>query len=169
MVKIILIGAKMIELKRDKLFFTFPEVHPDARLEITFHRTLRIPDDGDTYPLPPGLGSFPLRHVDDFAKNVPKKWVEHGGVMLPMYQSEALWISFESKYLDRHRTEYPFAIKIATGKVNAVTGTTWINTLSGNPQDYVVIPQQPWLDGYCVEKKTYQAICRNAAWSRIFR
>jgi hypothetical protein len=23
--------------------------------------------------------------------------------------------------------------------------------LSRNPQDYLVVPKQPWLDGYCVE------------------
>jgi hypothetical protein len=33
-------------------------------LNITFLRTLRIPDDGKTYPLPPGLGRFPVRRVD---------------------------------------------------------------------------------------------------------
>jgi hypothetical protein len=31
-----------------------------------FQRTLRIPDDGKLYPLPPGLGSFPLRHLQDY-------------------------------------------------------------------------------------------------------
>lgn len=142
----------MIELKHDGLIFSFPEVHPDARLQVTFQRTLRIPDDDGTYPLPPGLGCFPLRHVDDYAENVPRNWIEHGGVMLPMYQSEALWINFDSKYLDRHRTEYPFAVKIATGKVNAVTGDIWKNNLNYNPQDYIVVPEQPWLDGYSVEK-----------------
>lgn len=30
------------------------------RFAVSFHRTLRIPDDGRTYPLPPGLGMFPL-------------------------------------------------------------------------------------------------------------
>jgi hypothetical protein len=78
----------MIELKHDSLVFTFPEVHPDAKLKIDFQRTLRIPDDDKDYPLPPGLGRFPLRHVDDYSKTVPAKWIEHGGVMLPMYQSE---------------------------------------------------------------------------------
>lgn len=72
--------------------------------------------------------------------------------MFPMYQSEALWINFESKFLDRHRTEYPFAVKIATGKINAVTGDKWKNEPHRNPQDYIVVPEQPWLDGYCVEK-----------------
>ena len=56
----------MIELKSDGLVFSFPEVHPDATLRVEFERTLRIPDDGRDYPLPPGLGNFPLRHVDDF-------------------------------------------------------------------------------------------------------
>jgi len=36
-------------------------------LAITFQRTLRIPDDGKTYPLPASLGTFPLRPIDDFS------------------------------------------------------------------------------------------------------
>ena len=45
----------MIELKNDSMVFTFPEVHPDAKLTIDFQRTLRIPDDGKDYPLRPPL------------------------------------------------------------------------------------------------------------------
>jgi hypothetical protein len=142
----------MIELKRDSLVFNFSNVHPDANLKIDFQRTLRIPDDGEDYPLPPGLGRFPLKHVDDFADNVPQNWIEHGGVILPMYQSEALWLNFTSTFIDENDTEYPFAIKIATGKINAITGAEWSNTLNGKPQDYLVVPEQPWLDGYCAEK-----------------
>lgn len=142
----------MIELRDDSLRFSFPEVHPGARLTIDFQRTLRIPDDGKEYPLPPGLGSFPLRHVDDFAKRIPPPWIRHGGVMLPMYQSEAMWLCFNANAVDGHWVPYPFAIKIATGKINAVTGEEWSAGLGRKPQDYVVAPQQPWLDGYCVEK-----------------
>jgi len=94
----------MIELKHDSLIFSFPELHPEARLSIDFQRTLRIPDDGKDYPLPPGLGQFPMKHVDDYADNVPSCWIEHGGVMLPMYQSEALWLNFDSDYLPDHDT-----------------------------------------------------------------
>lgn len=136
----------MIELRNDSLAFSFPEVHADARLEVEFQRTLRIPDDGKSYPLPPGLGRFPLRHVDDFAGRIPAEWVQHGGVMLPMYQAEALWINFRSP------TGYPFAVKVATGKINAVTGESWRDGLNRGPQDYVAVPGQPWLDGYVVEK-----------------
>ncbi len=139
----------MIELNHDSLRFRFPEVHERAEVRIDFQRTLRIPDDGKEYPLPAGLGRFPVRHVDDFAERVPANWLEHGGVMLPMYQSEALWINFSGS---RFSGSYPFAIKVAAGKINAVTGKRWSDGLNRGPQDYVVVPEQPWLDGYCVEK-----------------
>ena len=134
----------MIILENDRLEFRFPDVHEAARCSIEFQRTLRIPDDGKDYPLPPGLGSFPLRHVDDHAARLPEAWRRRGGVMTPMHQAEALWISFHSRY--------PFAVKVATGKVCAITGDSWVDHLNNDPQDYVVLPDQPWLDGYCVEK-----------------
>ena len=142
----------MIELIQDQLVFSFPQVWPDARLTVSFQRTLRIPDDGRTYPLPPGLGRFPLRHVDDHHDRLPASWVEHGGVMTPMYQSEALWLSFQSDYLGDRGTSYPFAVKIAAGKIDAVTGQDYAPGLGSRPQDYLVVPTQPWLDGYAVEK-----------------
>ncbi len=82
----------MIELNNDHLAVSFPELPLQPRLTIDFQRTLRIPDDGKNYPLPPGLGSFPLRHIDDYAARVPAKWLDRGGVLLPMWQSEALWL-----------------------------------------------------------------------------
>lgn len=136
----------MITLEHDRLRFRFPDVHEDAQLSLDFQRTLRIPDDAKTYPLPPGLGAFPLRHVDDFAANVGEAWLTRGGVMLPMYQAEAMWIAFTSD------TGYPFAVKIAAGKINAVTGNSWASGLDRDPQNYVVVPGQPWLDGFAVAK-----------------
>jgi hypothetical protein len=135
----------MIELKSDGLVFAFPEVHPESVIRMDFMRTLRIPDDGKTYFLPPGLGTFPLRHVDDFKDRVPPAWAVHGGVMLPMYQAEALWLNFHTHF----DTPYPFLIRIGTGKINAVTGKLWSDRVGWNPQDYVVAPKQLWLDGYC--------------------
>ena len=136
----------MILLDRDCLRFRFDAVHRDAVCEIEFQRTLRIPDDGNNYPLPPGLGRFPLRHLDDYAERVPTNWHRRGGVVAPMYQAEALWINFSSEQ------NYPFAIKVGTGKRCAITGDEWCNHVNSDPQDYLVIPEQPWLDGYCVEK-----------------
>ena len=134
----------MIELRNDMLVCRFPEVHADAVCHIGFQRTLRIPDDNRDYPLPPGLGRFPLRHVDDHLDSAPESWGRHGGVFLPMYQAEALWLHFD--------TEYPMAVKVAAGKIDALTGDDWINELSPHRQDYLVIPDQPWLDGFSVGK-----------------
>lgn len=136
----------MIELRDDALSISFPEVHQDAVMRIDFQRTLRLPDDGRTYPLPAGLGRFPLRHVDDYASRVPPQWIEHGGVLLPMYQAEALWLNFTGS------NGYPFAVRVGTGKIDAATGEPWRDGLGRDPQNYLVIPSQPWLDGYCVEK-----------------
>ena len=140
----------MITLESNRLSFRFPEVHDEARCSIEFERTLRIPDDGKDYFLPPGLGSFPLRHLEDYAGRLPEDWLQRGGVLAPMHQAEALWIRFETG--SRRSLDYPFAVKIATGKICALTGDDWANHLNRDPQDYVVLPEQPWLDGYCVEK-----------------
>ncbi|MBO9539721.1 hypothetical protein J7643_03915 [bacterium] len=108
---------------------------------VDFQRTLRIPDDGIVYPLPPGLSRFPVRRVDDYLDRVPPAWREHGGVFIPMYQREALWLCFGGSYWKPH------AVKIAIGKINVVTGRGWAQPLEESPQDYLVCPDQPWLDG----------------------
>lgn len=107
---------------------------------VTFQRTLRIPAEGE-YPLPPGLGPFPLRRVSDFADRVPEDWRRRGGVLLPIYQREAMWLSFQAPHWRPH------ALQIAVGKVNAVSGEPWSDELQDDPQGYVVVPNQPWLDG----------------------
>jgi hypothetical protein len=142
----------MIELKSYKLVVSFPELPLQPQLTIDFQRTLRIPDDGKDHPLPPGLGSFPLRHIDDYAGRVPAGWLKRGGVLVPMWQAEALWLCFHTPHIRGRSNGYPFAIKIATGKISAITGEPWQPGLSRNPQNYLVAPEQPWLDGYCVEK-----------------
>lgn len=76
----------MIELAQNQLVFHFPEIHEDARCTVEFQRTLRIPDDNREYALPPGLGRFPICHVDDHKNKVPEDWITRGGVFLPMYQ-----------------------------------------------------------------------------------
>lgn len=134
----------MIYLEGSELRFDFRSVHPSARCDITFQRTLRLPDDNREYPLPPGLGDFPLFHLEDYAEKVPKHWSGRGGVFFPMCQAEAMWLHFSG--------QYPVAVKVAAGKINAVSGKPWRDELSDSPQDYAVVPGQPWLDGFCVDK-----------------
>ena len=139
----------MITLEADRLHFRFPGVHARAHASIMFQRTLRIPDDKASHPLPPGLGHFPLRHVDDYGSRLPAEWLRRGGVLMPMHQAEAMWIRFNVRST---APAFPFAVKVATGKICAVSGEMWTEHLNRDPQDYVVIPHQPWIDGYCVEK-----------------
>lgn len=141
----------MITLENDELVFRFPEVHEHAICRIGFQRTLRIPDDGKAYPLPAGLKRFGLHHIDDHAPNLHSSLVKRGGIIMPMWQAEAMWLDFTSP-THAGSSGYPFAIKIATGKINAITGEEWTSSLTSQPQDYMVLPTQPWLDGYCVEK-----------------
>lgn len=135
----------MIELEHHTLRFSFPEIHRDAHCGIRFIRTLRIPDDDREYPLPPGFSTFPLKHVHDCAGDLPASWGRHGGIFLPMYQAEAMWLDFSGNY--------PMAARIAAGKVSALTGERWQDELCEGPdQDYLVIPEQPWLDGFFAGK-----------------
>lgn len=111
------------------------------RLSVSFQRTLRIPSDEGSYPLTPGLDTFPVHLVEDYLDRVPDAWKEHGGVFIPMYQREALWLAF-------HAVEWkPNAVKIGVGLINAVSGEPWDEELHRDPQDYLVCPDQPWLDG----------------------
>ena len=116
-------------------------VRVGARFAMSFQRTLRIPDDGRAYPLPPGLGRLPILRVADYLDRVPRAWRDCGGVFIPMYQREALWLGFHAAAWK------PNAVKIAVGKVNAISGKPDDKLLHADHQDYVVCPDQPWLDG----------------------
>jgi hypothetical protein len=117
---------------------------------VSFHRTLRLPDDGRTYPLPPGLGVFPLLRVETYADRLPPAWRERGGACIAMYQREALWLGFHGASWS------PNAVKIGLGEINALSGQPFDCKLRDALQDYVIVPEQPWLDGI----KTGQGVVR---------
>jgi hypothetical protein len=123
-------GRAPVKIVRDRLVL--------GPVKVEFQRTLRIPETG-LHPLPPGLGRFPLRRVADYPDTAPTEWLTRGGVMLPIYQREAMWLSFNASE--------PAALQVGVGKVCAVSGLPWIEHLVGDPQNYVALPDQPWLDG----------------------
>ncbi|AZG47122.1 hypothetical protein [Gordonia insulae] len=126
------------------LAFSFPEVHDNANLTISFIRTLRVPDDETTYGLPPGLGSFELVAAGN-CRSAPAHW-DAGHVVLPMWQSEASWINFSAVY--------PFLVRIGVGGINAVTGEPLSADIDFATEDYVEVPIQPWLDGFRTDPHT---------------
>lgn len=127
-----------VKIKDNKIYMG----EKNKELIITFQRTLRVPDDGKIYPLPSSCGKFPVKKIEDYKENVPNSWLMTGGVFIPMYQLEALWINFD---LTDHY--HPKAVKIATGKICTVTGNKWKNQLS-KEQDYYCVPPQKWSDGF---------------------
>lgn len=112
---------------------------------VSFVRTLRIPQDGRTYALPAGFGKLPIYRVSDYADKVPPRWLETGGFFIPLYQREALYLEFEGV------PWRPTIAKVAVGMVNAITGKAFNVPLRAHSQDYVVIPNQQWLDGINAE------------------
>jgi len=108
-------------------------------LRVSFQRTVRVPETG-VHDLPAGFGGFPLRRVRHYPDTAPAEWLTRGGVMLPIHPFEAMWMSFDA--------EEPTAVQVGTGKTCAVTGAAWSDELVEEPQNYVAVPTQPWLDGF---------------------
>jgi hypothetical protein len=139
---------------------------------IRLFRTLRVPDNGREYPLPPvramavcyrrfsphttaGARHIPARACAGACgaatrRNYRPRWPSYGSVSpgaavedtqadaaQPMYQSEALWMSFVGSSA--------CAIKVYAGGVNAITGRRADDEREDGGQDYVAVPQQPWL------------------------
>jgi hypothetical protein len=134
----------------------------DGELVIRFHRTLRLPENGEVHKLPANLGLLSLNPLSKIAPRMMKSGNESlidmakkGGVFFPLYQREAMWLRFTSSK--------PFAIRIFAGGVNAISGSLW-NTCpqmtKTNPytyaeeKDYVAVPPQLWLDGFAVNQQT---------------
>jgi hypothetical protein len=75
-------------------------------------------------------------------------------------EREALWISFhEEGEWRRTSKRIPFAIRIYTGGINAISGepmrpnmATFLKAMNGvrPKQDYLVFPDQRWIDGTTV-------------------
>ena len=85
-------------------------IHIGERFSVSFQRTLRIPDDGKVYPLPPGLGAFPIHSAAEYWVRVPPTWLTQNDYFIPMYQREALWLGFDGANWQ------PNAVKIAITK-----------------------------------------------------
>ena len=104
------------------------------RLTVSFHRTLRLPEDSSTYPLPPGLGLLPVTMQSETGVDKPN-------FLVPLYRREALWLGFSAAAWK------PNAVKVIAGGINAVSGLPDEGAGLDEQQNYVVCPDQPWLDG----------------------
>ena len=89
---------------------------------------------------PPGLGDFPIRRVEDHPRTAPEE-------MAGARRCDAPRVSARGDVADFGGSTEPAALQVGVGKVCAVSGKPWSGTLARDPQNYVVLPRQPWLDG----------------------
>ena len=89
--------------------------------------------------------------------------------MLHAVEREAMWLRFTSNK--------QFAIRIYIGGVNAITGEPMIPNMAtllkrqngiGKKQDYVVVPEQPWLDGIATSPGVVKQFVAVPLWIGIF-
>jgi tetratricopeptide (TPR) repeat protein len=124
------------------------KINVGTNTSISFRRTLRVPEDGREYPLPADLGTLPIYRIEEYADKVPPHWLDEGGFFIPLYQREALFIQFGGV------PWRPNIAKVAVGRINAITGKPYDENIRRHEQDYVVMPDQKWLDGINTGKDT---------------
>lgn len=110
----------------------------DDSLRLGLQRTLRVPTRGGPYPLPPALGRLDV--WSGAALEGPER--PPADFVVPLHLHEALWLQFRGRAPEQH------AVRAAAGGVDALTGEPWGLALQAVPQNYIVCPYQPWLDGF---------------------
>lgn len=92
------------------------------------------------------LDKVPLYPVADYIDKLPPSIVQRGGYLAPMYQREAIWMSFSASS--------GAAMKISVGGINAITGLPKDHDVEAESmqQDYIC-SSQPWLDGVCTSPR----------------
>jgi len=125
-----------------------------SELEISFNRTLRLPEDGKLHNQPVRLGKVSVNNIAGISGKLEASgnqslidMARKGGVFFPLYQREAMFLSFKAH-------QDAFAVRVFAGGVNAVSGLPWNSHVDSKVavQDYLCIPPQQYLDGVCVGK-----------------
>ncbi|KAF4333900.1 integral membrane protein [Fusarium beomiforme] len=127
-----------------------------AELEITFHRTLRLPEEGELHYQSHRLCHIPVMGIASISRQLQNSsnasltnMARKGGVFFTLYQREPMFLSFKA-------TSDSFAIRSLVGGVNAISGLPWNSPVPRqlSKQDYLYVPTQKYLDGIAVGKKT---------------
>ncbi|KAJ7841364.1 hypothetical protein B0H14DRAFT_2586961 [Mycena olivaceomarginata] len=110
-----------------------------------FHRTLRVPESSNQTPsqLPPDLGQYPLLPISNLEEaRLPVSMRGKGGFIMPMFNKEALWISFAGS------SGNAVKVSLHLPGVNVVSGSFYkALTPLAIEQDYLITGPQTRLDG----------------------
>lgn len=128
--------TKRLDTESSRIEIIDGDASTGSTLEISLDRTLRVPEDGTIYNVPALFSPFPLFSVDEFAKTLPADMVRKNGLVIPMFQREAISLNF---YAPQSAS---FAVKALAGTVNTVTGAVKNAKHDTKPQDYILAPSQ---------------------------
>jgi hypothetical protein len=116
-------------------------------MNITVHRTVRLPESDKAASLPPNFGNIQAYRVSDYEGKCPAHWNKEA-FFIPLHDVEAVWFSFGAGE--------PCALLMGAGGINVVSGEKLGTRLAeGN---YMVNPPQPWIDGFKSEGSVYQFV-----------
>lgn len=111
-------------------------------LQISLDRTLRVPEDNSIYGLPALFSPFPLLPVEEYKKTLPVEMVKKSGLVIPMFQREAVALNFYGQPYSN------VAVKVLAGTVNTLSGVAGIPGGEVPHQNHIVAPLQARLDGF---------------------
>ena len=119
------------------------DVHPEANAGVRLQHALR---------LPPGTPAFNSVRSDafhmpwsfaDHAEGMPFDWLLHSSqYLICLNASGSLTLEFKSP------DAYPFAVMVAIGTVDCLSGLPFDGQLMRTPQNYIPLPCQNWIDAW---------------------
>lgn len=121
---------------------------------VLLHHTDVVNIDEDAHALPPSNGLFEEYKVADYF--CPKNWSKDG-FFVRVEEEMPLWIDF--------RFNRKCAVIPSVQRLNPLTGkpADLEHGLAKDPeQNYMILPDQKWLDGYAKEGKVYQFMITKA-------
>ena len=109
-----------------------------GEISLSFQRAGFLTLEGSRHSL--NFGALSARLVRDYAGSFSESWSTREAVFIPLLADERIWLGFSTR-------QRSYAIQIAVGEVNAVSGQSWIPGLTASPQNYLVSPPQLHWDG----------------------
>jgi len=113
-------------------------------LLITFHNVRRIASENRVHEAPTRNEQLEVLPVGMYSEVFAD---DMNGVFIPMKLDSALRICFESREKHSHN---PYMIRIYAGKVNVISGRTDFEKGDSCVQDYIVVPDQKFIDGFAL-------------------
>jgi hypothetical protein len=142
----------MLRIGWPRLVFDFSDRGQDCSCWVGLRTTVRVPDDGRVYPLSMLLDDLPLRARADMSVAGAPSGAATGEFLTTFPSGCALALTFgegpDPDGFTPYQDEPPFAIKLGLRGVNVLTGLPLADGLQTDPQDYIVAPDEPWLNGY---------------------